>query len=205
MSEYIGDFLMGGVVGKKFTTIKSDGSPITLAGTPVVSVYKKGSTTESVTGVTLTVDYDGKSGLHDVSIDTGADATFYARENEFEAVLTAGTVDGISVVGYTLFSFSIDNRTKSMKRFQRAEDSVTMGTVGSGSTQTSIVSSALDPAAAATDQFKGLVMAFDKGTTSANLRGQKAQITANTSAGVFTLAGSGLSHTPVSGDTFTIT
>lgn len=205
MSEYIGDFLPGATVGKKFTTIKADGSPITLAGTPVVSVYKKGSLVESTTGVTLTVDYDGKTGLHDVSIDTGSDLSFYARENEFEAVITTGTVDGISVVGYTVFSFSIDNRVKVLNRFARAEKAVTLGTVGSASTLTSVVTSALDPPAVSLDQFRGQVIAFDKDTTTTGLRGQKAEITGSSVAGVIALGGTGLSDAPVSGDTFTIT
>jgi len=63
----------------------------------------------------------------------------------------------------------------------------------------------LSPAAASTDQFKGQVIAFDKDTANANLKGQKAEITASTSGGVLTLAGSGLSHSPSAGETFTIT
>jgi hypothetical protein len=119
--------------------------------------------------------------------------------------MTAGTVDGISVVGYTLFSFSLDNRSKTLDRFARAEKSVTLGATTSGCTQTSIATIGLSPAAASTDQFKGQVIAFDKDTTNANLRGQKAEITASTAAGVLTLAGSGLSHSPSAGETFTIT
>jgi hypothetical protein len=108
--KYVGDFNPGASVGSKFNTHQADGTPITLAGTPAVSVYKKDSTTESTAGVTLTVDYDSRTGLHAVVIDTTADGTFYAAGNDFDVALTAGTVDSISVVGTVLFSFSLENR-----------------------------------------------------------------------------------------------
>lgn len=78
-----------------------------------------------------------------------------------------------------------------------------LGTVGSASSTTSIVTSALDPAAAAIDQFKGRIVTFDRATTTANLRGQATDITGNTALGVLTVTA--LTDAPVSGDTFTIT
>lgn len=77
------------------------------------------------------------------------------------------------------------------------------GTVGSGSTTTSVVTSVLDPAAAATGQYKGRQLTFKNDTATANLRGQATDITDSTSGGVLTV--SALSHAPVSGDVFTIT
>ncbi len=77
-----------------------------------------------------------------------------------------------------------------------------MGTVGSASTTTSIVTSSLTPAAAVTDQFKGRIVIFDKDTTTANLRGQATDITSSSSGGVLTVTA--LTTAPVSGDTFTI-
>lgn len=110
MSVYLGDLTPGKTVRRKFNTHKADGTPITLAGTPAAAVYK-GSPTESTAGVTLTVDYDARTGLHDVVVDTSADGTFYAAGNDFDIVLTAGTVDSISVVGTVLATFSIGNRS----------------------------------------------------------------------------------------------
>ena len=94
-----GDFTPGKVVRLGFNTHKADGTPITLAGTPAVKVWKDANTTESTSGVTLTVDFDSLTGSHLVTIDTSADGTFYATGSDFRAVLTAGTVDSISVVG----------------------------------------------------------------------------------------------------------
>lgn len=111
MNRYVGDFTPGKTVRLTFNTNKADGTPITLAGTPVVSVYKDASTTESTTGVTLTVDFDARTGLHQAIIDTSADGTFYAAGSDFRAVITTGTVDSISVVGAVIGGFSLANRS----------------------------------------------------------------------------------------------
>ena len=76
------------------------------------------------------------------------------------------------------------------------------GVVGSSSTTTSVVTSSMSPAAAVSDQFKGLILKFTDDTTTANLRGQGCEITTNTSGGVLTV--SSLTTAPVSGDTFVI-
>jgi hypothetical protein len=86
----------------------------------------------------------------------------------------------------------------------RAARSITTGTVGTGSTTTSLVTSVLSPSATVNSQFKGLVVKFDKTTTTAALRGQAAVINDSTSGGVFDLTGSALTTAPVSGDTFTV-
>ncbi len=88
-------------------------------------------------------------------------------------------------------------------RLDRSARAIVTGTVGSASTTTSIVTSALAPAAGITDQFKGRIVIFDKDTTTANLRGQGTDITGSTAGGVLTV--STLTTAPVSGDTFTIT
>ncbi len=78
-------------------------------------------------------------------------------------------------------------------------------TVSTGSTTTSVTTSACSPAGAAADQFKGRVIIFGNSTTTAALRGAAALITAstNSSTPTFTLA-SALPASPVSGDTFVI-
>lgn len=92
----------------KFSTHKADGTPYSLAG-GVISVYKSNSTTESAAGVTLTADFDGRTGLNNVKIDLSADA-LYAAGYDYAAVITAGTVNAVSVVGTVVALFSIDNR-----------------------------------------------------------------------------------------------
>ena len=108
MSKYLGDFSASSVIDFKFTTFRpSTGAPFTLAGTPAVSVYKDNDITQSTAGVTLTVDFDGVTGLHHVRITTASDATFYANDGEFECVITTGTVDAVSVVGSCVGRFTL--------------------------------------------------------------------------------------------------
>lgn len=106
--SYLGNFKAGTPVRFQFNTKTAAGAAITLAGTPAVSVYKLGSTTEFTTGVTLTVDYDSKTGLHQVDIVTTDPA--YETGADYSVVLTAGTVDGTSVANTALRTFSIENR-----------------------------------------------------------------------------------------------
>lgn len=108
--NYLGDLSPGETLDFKFTTVGVTGAPTTLAGTPVVSCYKSNSTTETTTGVTLTVDFDSRTGMHHVRIDTSADGTFFAAGNDFDVVITTGTVGGTSVVGYIIGHFSLRNR-----------------------------------------------------------------------------------------------
>lgn len=108
---YVGDLTPGKTIYVPFTTNQADGTPITLAGTPAVSIYKGSSTTESTAGVTLTVDFDSRTGSHLVAVDTSADGTFYAAGSEFRLVITAGTVDSVSVVGAVVGGFSLSNRS----------------------------------------------------------------------------------------------
>lgn len=88
--------------------------------------------------------------------------------------------------------------------FERAIRAITVGTVGAGSTTTSIVCSAVTPTAGAVNCWNGLIVKFDKDTTTAALRGMGTDITANTSGATPTLTVSTMAGTPVAGDTFSI-
>jgi len=146
--SYLGDYATSAVIYGKFTTYRpSTGEPYTLAGTPALSVYKDGSTTQSTTGVTLTVDFDSVTGLHHFAIDTSADGTFYAAGSNFDVVITAGTVDSVSAVGSVVGSFSLAKvaalrpstagRTLVVDAAGLADaNMVKMGPTGSGTAQT---------------------------------------------------------------------
>jgi hypothetical protein len=107
--QYLGDLTEDQIVYFRFCTHKSDGTPITMTDTPVVSVYKNDDDTQTTAGITLSQDDDSLTGHHTVKIDTSADA-FYATAKDYSVVLTAGKVDSISVVGTVLANFSIENR-----------------------------------------------------------------------------------------------
>jgi hypothetical protein len=104
----LGDFAAQSNVHCFFNTHQADGTPITLAGTPSLAVYKDDGNTETTTGPALTIDFDGKTGLHLAKITT-TDA-FYAAGHDYQIVIAAGTVDSISVAGSVVGSFSIVNR-----------------------------------------------------------------------------------------------
>jgi hypothetical protein len=107
--KWLGNLTEDQVVYFRFSTHKADGTPITLAGTPAISVYKDDGDTQSTAGITLAVDDDSVTGMHTVKIDTSADA-FYAVAHDYSVVITTGTVDSVSVVGTVLATFSIENR-----------------------------------------------------------------------------------------------
>lgn len=110
MSHYVGDFFIGATVRGTFNTRDTDGAPITLADTPALRVYKDDGDTEDDSGITLNVGFDSRTGLHVWEVDTSADTTFYSAGADFHVVLTAGTVDSISVVGVCVGQFSLENR-----------------------------------------------------------------------------------------------
>lgn len=109
MPDYHGEFAPGATVRFAFPTHTTAGAPTTLSG-GALRVYKDASTSQSAAGVTLTADFDSLTGLNHVAIDTSADGTFYAAGSDFFVVLDAGTVDGQSVAGTPVGSFSIANR-----------------------------------------------------------------------------------------------
>jgi hypothetical protein len=148
MSQTLGDFDTSTVIYGKFATYRpSTGATYTLAGSPVLSVYKDNSTTQSTTGVTLSVDFDSVTGLNHFAIDTSADGTFYSAGSFFDVVITTGTVDSVSITGSVVASFTIRKnsalkpatagRTLVVDAAGLADaNTVKLGPTGSGTAQT---------------------------------------------------------------------
>lgn len=111
MSRYIGDFTPGAVVRFRFPMLSQALVPTTPTVNPTFAVYKN-STIESTSGITVTVDYDGKAGLISVAIDTSSDATFYVAGEDYDVIFTAGTVDGKDLTRVPVRSFSLENRSR---------------------------------------------------------------------------------------------
>ena len=118
----LGDYKAGDVIDLTFTT-RSNGV-LTALASGVVSVYKGNSATESTAGVTLTADFDTRTGLNQVHITTVTDGTFYAGPSEFSIVLTAGTVGGVSVVGAVIDTFSIGRASADIASVQADTDNL---------------------------------------------------------------------------------
>jgi len=88
----------------------------------------------------------------------------------------------------------------------RGSRTVARGTVGTATTPstTQFTASALSPAGAAADQFKGRIIAFDNDTATPELRGQLTDITASSAASLPLFTFTALTTAPSSGDTFSI-
>lgn len=99
---------------------------------------------------------------------------------------------------------AIDNSTTTLAAFNRAVKTNVIGTVGAGSTPTSIVTSSLTPAGSVADQFKGLLIKFADDTTTAALRGQATTITGSSAAANPTFTCTALTTAPVAGDSFVL-
>jgi hypothetical protein len=113
MAGYKGDIVAGTKLYFVFNTRDSSQVPITLAGSPSVAVFDQANVSLSPSsGPTLTVDYNSKTGSHQVAVDTSVDGTFYSAGKEYSVKISAGTVSGNSVVGVEVGSFSIENRTQ---------------------------------------------------------------------------------------------
>lgn len=110
---YVGDFRLGDTFDVKFCTVSTTGAPTTLAGSPAVSAYPGNSTTEITAGITLTVDFDARTGMHNVRV-VASGGNGYATATNYALAITAGTVGGTSVVGYVVGHFSIENRSALM-------------------------------------------------------------------------------------------
>jgi hypothetical protein len=110
---YLGDIRLGDTIDFGFTTTDTTGAPTTLAGTPVVSAYPGNSTTELTAGITLSVDFDSRTGMHNVRI-VATSGNGYATATDYKVVITTGTVGGTSVVGYVIAHFSIEKRSALM-------------------------------------------------------------------------------------------
>lgn len=106
---YRGDFALGSTFDLKFdTTVQGVGT--TFIGSPVIAAYVDNSVTEITAGITLTVDFDSRTGCHNVRVVATLGNGFAAQTN-VQLVVTAGTVGGYSAVGRIVAAFSIENRS----------------------------------------------------------------------------------------------
>lgn len=127
-------------------------------------------------------------------------ASIQTDTNDIQARLPAALVGGRMDGNLSAISGS----TTTMAAFNRALKGNVIGTVGVGSTTTSVVSSSLTPAGSVATQFKGRIMTFADDTTTAALRGQATDITASSASATPTFTVTALTTSPASTDTFSI-
>lgn len=188
---YHGDLRLGDTVDVKFCTVQSTGAPTTLAGSPVVSAYPGNSTTQLTAGITLTVDFDSVTGLHNVRV-VASSGNGYATATNYALVITTGTVNSVSAVGYIVGTFSIENRSALMPasagqtatvdssgnvyadvkklnsvaasaaNLEKSASVMFRGTATGTTSSTTLIDSTLTQAA--TDHWKGRIIIFTSGT-----------------------------------------
>jgi hypothetical protein len=107
--SWIGDFKLGNTFDTKFTTRQISGAPSTLGSSPVISCYVGNGTTEITAGITLSVDFDGRTGLNNIRV-VATSGNGYATATDNQLVITTGTVNSVSVVGEVVAEFAIENR-----------------------------------------------------------------------------------------------
>lgn len=131
---------------------------------------------------------------------TAAAASIQADTNDIQARLPAALVAGRMDVSLG----AIDGSTTAVSSFKRGVKANVIGTVGVGSSTSSIVTSAIAPAGSVADKFKGRTLIFADDTTTANLRGQATDILGVSSAANPVLTVTPLTTAPASTDTFVI-
>lgn len=101
------DFKVGDTLYEHFSTRAfGTGIPTTLIGTPVAEAYEDANATGITAGVSLTIDH-GETGHHLLTVvATGGNG--FETGKFYGVSLTAGTVDGVSVVGEIIFNFSLE-------------------------------------------------------------------------------------------------
>lgn len=106
---YLGNFLLNSTIDFKFTSRQfATGIPSTIAS-PVVSIFTTNSTVASTAGVTVTTNFASIVGLNHVRI-LATSTNGFTSGKDMMAVLTSGSIDGVSVIGEVVRDFSIENR-----------------------------------------------------------------------------------------------
>lgn len=106
---YLGDFVKGALVPLPWNTSGGDGASITRATNGTVRVYKNGNAGAPITaGITDTEDFNAKTGMHVLAIDTANAA--YTAGDEYEVSFDGGVIDGKAVNAFT-HTFSLQRPT----------------------------------------------------------------------------------------------
>lgn len=153
------------------------------------------------------VDATNHPGLYEIHIANAR----WAVSNARSVIVSVSGVSGAAQVDAEIQldpvpanALQVNDSATAAARLDRSARTITLGTVGSGSTTTAVVASSLDPASIEDDQWNDKVISFAHNTTTTALRGQSCKITDYVHS-TLTFTVSALSEAPVSGDTFTIT
>lgn len=113
MIPYIGDFAEDATIYHYFNTFDSNDPSASVTVTTLIAsdlyVYKNGSVTDLVTdGASVTIDFDSRTGIHLLTIDTSVSAD-YSIGADYMVMIEGATVDAGNITA-AIFTFSIENR-----------------------------------------------------------------------------------------------
>lgn len=195
MSVHYGDVPIGQVIYHLFDSFAgATGASITLTGLAVtdIEVYKNGSTTQrsSDAGYTLLdtdgIDFDGITGIHGFSIDTGnnTDSGFFSVGGWYNVVLAGVTIDS-QTVNFVAFSFRLVS-AEGVAGTPNANTTHAAGTAwGSGAiTAASLASDAITAAKVAADVSTEIRDAIVKRTTLRGTVGSSSTTTSIVTSGM---------------------
>jgi hypothetical protein len=175
-----------------------------------LTVYRDGSTAQDATGLTLTTDFAGRTGLNSVQIDLST-AGFYSSAGYYSVVVSSGAAStdasAQDISGYVITDFTVESLPNivlhSIAGSSAAADTLrehvqaqTTGVTLTGSSREFIES---DLSETTPDHYNGLVLKFNSGA----LAGQGVDIIDYSSTGKLTF-GATLTETPSSGLPFVI-
>lgn len=198
------DIVLADTIYMAFTTRAfATGIPTTLAGTPVVSAYEDAGLTQITAGITLGVDHDGVTGLHMLTIvATGANG--FADNQDYNLVITTGTVGGVSVVGEVVGQFSIQRSPVNWANVSNPTTALDLS--GTDIQLVDTVTTYTGNTVQTGDNF-ARIGAAGAGLTNINLPNQTMDITGNLSGSVGSVTGavgSVTGHTNQTGDTYAL-
>lgn len=107
--NHLGDYDLSAVIYGMFNTFDpATGGLVTLSGSGAsLVVFKNNGSGESSAGITLTLDFDSRTGCHAFNIDTSADGTFYSAGGAFSVIVNGGMAGAVSLAGAVIASFSL--------------------------------------------------------------------------------------------------
>lgn len=165
-------------------------------------------------GRTLDVSTTGEAGIDLANIKQAAIATTLSNITIPNVTLVDTTTTNTDMVAAAPTASTIADAVvaqadmadglTTIGRLEKSSKTIVEGVVGSGSTKTSIVVASITPAPGDADQFKALILKFPGDTTTAALRGQGTDITANTTGSTPTITVTELTAAPAAGDVFVI-
>lgn len=174
--SYVGDIALGATLDIKFTTRQISGAPFTLAGAPVISAYVGNGTTEITAGITLTVDFDSRTGLNNVRV-VATSGNGFATATDVQLVITTGTVNSVSVVGEVIAEFSIENRQSNVK-FWNGTAVATPATAGIPDVNVKNMNNVAATPITTIKAVQGLAVDGQVTTVTGNVNGSVASVTA---------------------------